>query len=187
MAGRACGTLAPVADDLSPAQSPRAGASAGIDALWRLAYRAAFRLQCVYWRIRRPVLRGAYVAVWHEGRLLCVRNSYRRALSLPAGGLERGELPRQAAVRELREEVAIAAPPDALGYVGEIVSYSGITEDRAHFFELHYPTRAPGFRVDGREVVWAGFLPPDELLAAGTVDVVRQYLERTAAAGAQRR
>jgi hypothetical protein len=30
--------------------------------------------------------------------------------------------------------------------------------------------------------VWAGFLPPAEVLAARPVDVVRQYLERVAAA-----
>jgi 8-oxo-dGTP pyrophosphatase MutT (NUDIX family) len=90
----------------------------------------------------------------------------------------RGEDPLAAALRELREEVSISAQPDALSYVGEIVSRIGVTEDRAHFFEIRYESRAPAFRVDGREVVWAGFLSPDALLEAGTVDVVRQYLER---------
>ena len=85
------------------------------------------------------------------------------------------------ALRELSEEVSISAQPEALSYVGEIVSHVGVTEDRANFFELHCESAVPGFRVDGREVVWAGFLSPDELLAAGTVDVVRQYLERIAA------
>ena len=167
-----------MADDLEPAQRERARSRAWIDALWRVAYRVAFRLQRVYWRIWRPVLRGSYVAVWHEGRLLCVRNSYRSALSLPAGGLMRGEEPLAAALRELREEVSISLQPEALSYVGEIVGRVGVTEDRAHFFEIRYESSAPAFRVDGREVVWAGFLSPDALLEAGTVDVVRQYLER---------
>jgi 8-oxo-dGTP diphosphatase len=170
-----------VADDFEPAAREPARASTQLDALWRVAYRVAFRLQRVYWRIRRPVLVGAYVAVWHEGRLLCVRNSYRQSLSLPAGGLNRGELPREGALRELREEVSISARPEALTYVGEIVSRVGSAEDRAHFFELRCAAEAPPFRVDGREVVWAGFLPPAEVLAARPVDVVRQYLERVAA------
>jgi 8-oxo-dGTP pyrophosphatase MutT (NUDIX family) len=152
-----------------------------VDALWRVAYRAAFRLRHVYWRVRRPTLNGAYVAVWHGGRLLCIRNSYRRLLTLPAGGLGRGESPRAAAVRELQEEVAIESVPEALAYVGEIVSRVGGVEDRAHFFELHCDEREPAFRVDRREVVWAAFLSPHELRAAGTVDVVRQYLERLGA------
>ena len=176
-----------MSEDFEPAQPQRARASPGIDGLWRVAYRVAFRLQRVYWRIRRPTLVGSYVAVWHADRLLCVRNSYRRLLTLPAGGMARGEEPRTTAVRELREEVAIDARPDALTYVGEIVSHVGGVEDRAHFFELHCGDREPSFRVDGREVVWAAFLSPHELRAVETVDVVRQYLERIGSTPARTR
>jgi 8-oxo-dGTP pyrophosphatase MutT (NUDIX family) len=172
-----------VADEFEPARRERSRASAGVDGLWRVAYRVAFRVRHVYWRVRRPTLKGAYVAVWHGGRVLCVRNSYRRLLTLPAGGIARGESPRDAAVRELCEEVAIAAPPEALDYVGEIVSRVGGVEDRAHFFELRCDEREPPFRVDHREVVWAAFLSPHQLRAEGTVDVVRQYLERISRSG----
>lgn len=161
-----------------PKQPDPALAGRGLDALWRVAYRLAFRLQRLYWHLCRPVLRGSYVAVWHEGRVLCVRNSYRRRLTLPAGGLNRGEAPRDAAIRELREEVSIEASPTALHYAGEIVSQVGPAEDRAHFFELQCDAQPPAFRVDRREVVWAGFLCPGEVLAAEVVDVVRQYLQR---------
>lgn len=155
------------------------------DALWRLAYRVGFRLQLVYWRVRRPMLRGAYVAVWRGDELLFIQNSYRRRLSLPAGGLERNEQPIDAARRELEEEVGIAASADELAYVGEIVSHAGHAEDHAHFYELRRP-ETPGFRVDGREVVWAGFLAPRRALERGVVDVVRQYLERHGSDGARR-
>ena len=148
-----------------------------MDALWRLAYRVAFRFQLVYWRIRRPRITGAYVAVWRGDELLCIRNSYRRRYSLPAGGLARGEQPIDAAIRELREEVALEARPDELHFFGEIVSHAGNAEDHAHFYELRRDGELD-FRVDGREVVWAGFLSPREALDRGVVDVVRQYLER---------
>jgi len=148
-----------------------------VDALWRSAYRIAFRLQRVYWWVRRPQLNGAYVAVWREGHVLCIRNSYRRKLSLPAGGLARGEQPIDAAVRELGEEVAITARPDELEYVDMIVSHVGHAEDHAHFFELRRETGLE-FEVDRREVVWAGFLSPEAALEQGVVDVVRQYLSR---------
>jgi 8-oxo-dGTP pyrophosphatase MutT (NUDIX family) len=156
-----------------------------MDALWRSAYRVAFRLQRLYWRVRRPRITGAYVAVWRGDELLCIRNSYRQRYSLPAGGLARGESPVQAAARELREEVAIDAQPDELHYVGEIVSHVGHAEDHAHFFEL-VRDPAPEFAVDGREVVWAGFLTPGDVLERGVVDVVRQYLERCLAASGDR-
>ena len=147
-----------------------------MDALWRVVYRLGFRVMKLYWRLRRPQLRGAYVAVWHEGRVLCIRNSYRKNLSLPAGGLARREEPVDAAVRELAEEVAIEARPEDLHYVGEFVSHAGHAEDHAHFFELR-PEGALAFRVDGREVVWADYLAPQDALDEGVVDVLRQYLE----------
>ena len=146
------------------------------DALWRFAYRCAFRLRVLYWRLGRPRLEGSYVAVWHAGRLLVVRNSYRRSLTLPAGGLARGETPLEAALRELREEVGLAPDAAALRYVGEIVDVEGPAEDPAHFFELHCEEE-PVTAVDRREVVWAGFLRAEEALAQGVVRVVRRYLE----------
>lgn len=170
-----------MANDREPAGRRRSLARSGLDGLWRNAFRVAFQLRLVWWRVRRPTLTGAYVAVWHEGRLLCVRNSYRRRLTLPAGGLARGESPRAAAARELHEEVAIAVSPERLSYVGEIVSRVGGVTDRAHFFELHCDGGEPAYQVDEREVVWAAFLSPRELREVRTVDVVRQYLERVGA------
>jgi 8-oxo-dGTP pyrophosphatase MutT (NUDIX family) len=125
--------------------------------------------------VTRPRLRGAAVAVWHEGRILVVRNSYRSLLSLPAGGLRRGEDPREAARRELEEEVGIAVPAGALRYAREIVWRVAYAEDHVHLFELHV-AEAPALRVDRREVVSAEFLPPDEAIARGLAEYVRRYL-----------
>ena len=146
------------------------------DALWRFAYRVGFRLRLLHWRWFRPRLEGSYVAVWHADRVLVIRNSYRRRLSRPAGGLARGETPPDAALRELREEVGLTPDAASLRYVGEIVDREGPAEDHAHFFELHCEEE-PRPVVDAREVVWAGFLRPEEALARGVVRVVRMYLE----------
>jgi 8-oxo-dGTP pyrophosphatase MutT (NUDIX family) len=151
------------------------------DRLWRAGLRCAYRLQLCVWRVLRPRLRGAYVAVWHAGRVLVIRNSYRRKFSFPAGRLERGERPAETAARELAEEVGIAVPDDALRYAGQIVDASGPAVDCAHIFELHCEDE-PAVRVDGREVIWAGFLPPDQALEWGLVSVVRRYLNRSPAA-----
>ncbi len=157
---------------------PTRGATPGsIEALWHRAYRIAFQFQRLYWWLVRPEIRGAYVAVWLGPDLLVVENSYRRRLSLPAGGIGRGEAPIDAAIRELAEEVQIHVEPEELHFVGEIVSTVGYAEDHAHFYELICEER-PDFVVDRHEVVWADFIPPGEALEAGVVDVVRQYLER---------
>ena len=109
-------------------------------------------------------------------RLLLIRNSYRRVLSLPAGGLARGETPVDAARRELWEEVGIRCEPRALRYVGEVVDQSRYAEDHVHFFELRC-AEEPRPVVDGREVVWAGFLGVAEARAQGVAALVRRYLD----------
>jgi 8-oxo-dGTP pyrophosphatase MutT (NUDIX family) len=149
------------------------------DAAIRGAMRVAYRLQLGCWYVRRPSILGAYVAVWHDGRLLMIRNSYRKRDSLPAGGVRRGETPLDAAVRELGEEVGIAVSPERLAYHGEILTESQYAKDHAHFFELHC-TAEPEVQVDRREVVWAGFLRPEDALARGVVRSVRIYLEQLA-------
>jgi len=150
-----------------------------LDGVWRVGLRVAFRLQLVWWSLRRPVITGAYVAVWHDGRVLLIRNSYRRRDSLPAGGLHRGETPRDTAVRELAEEVGIRARPEELAYSGEFV-HTQLAEDHAHLFELVCECE-PEVRIDRREVVWAAFLPLEAALARELVPPVRSYLESRAA------
>lgn len=56
---------------------------------------------------------GSICVIEHEGAVLLVRLSYRRAWGLPGGLLERGEGPAAAAVRETAEEVGI--PVEILG------------------------------------------------------------------------
>jgi len=146
-----------------------------VDRLWRMGLRLAYRAQLAVWFVTRPRVQGAAVAVWHGDRLLVVRNSYRRLLSLPAGRLRGGEELRDAARRELHEEVGIEVPAAALRYACEIVGRVAYAEDHVHLFELRVEA-APAVRADGREVVWAEFLPPDEAIARGLAEYVRRYL-----------
>jgi 8-oxo-dGTP pyrophosphatase MutT (NUDIX family) len=138
--------------------------------------RLAYRLLLAWWFVRRPAIHGSHVAVWHGDRVLVIRNSYRKLLSLPAGGRVRGETFVEAAARELREEVGVRAEVEQLAYYGELVYRHHYAEDHAHVFVLRCDA-APDVRVDRREVIWAEFLTPEEALARGVVGAVRLYLE----------
>ena len=154
-----------------------------IDSLWRFALRVAYRIMLAWWFVRRPEKHGSHVAVWYGERLLVIQNSYRKLLSLPAGGPRRGESFLDAAVRELREEVGVRAEPGQLAYYGEVVHPTRYAEDHGHFFELYCAT-VPEVCVDRREVVWAEFLAVDDALARGVSGVLRRYLASRAQRGA---
>ena len=158
----------------------RAGSGTPFDALYRLGLRVAYRLLLVGWFLFRPRRRGVFIAVWHAGRVLAIRNSYRDWLALPAGGMRRGETPEAAGRRELAEEVGITAAPGALRFVCEVPSTFEWKRDRCAFFEIHLDAPIEP-HVDHREVIWAGFVTPAEALAARLAPPVRAYLERRSA------
>lgn len=146
-----------------------------LDALLRTVYRVGYRVMRAWWFVRRPRERGAFVAVWHEGALLLVRNSYRRGETLPCGRIGRGETPRAAARRELREEVGIDLDESALRDAVDFAIDHDHKREHAWVFEWHAPER-PDVRVDRREVVWGGFVAEDELDGRPLVPHVRRYL-----------
>jgi ADP-ribose pyrophosphatase YjhB (NUDIX family) len=148
------------------------------DALWRWLHRVAASLWDVRNFLLRPRITGAAVLVRVGGELLLIRQSYRAWHSVPGGGVERGEAPREAALRELREEVGIVAAPEALAPLGEFVVHHSFIEDHVHAFELRLDAR-PALRVDGREIVWAGFRAEDALDDLALWPVLAVVLGRT--------
>jgi 8-oxo-dGTP diphosphatase len=128
-----------------------------------------------WWFVRRPHTKGALVAVWHDGEILLVKNSYRRQYTLPGGYVRRLETPREAAVRELAEEVGIEIHPADV-----VIAYAGRLpfehrDDQVTILELEVEDR-PAFTVDDREVVWAGFARPEEVLRWPLLPHLRAYL-----------
>jgi 8-oxo-dGTP pyrophosphatase MutT (NUDIX family) len=166
-------------DDGDPeGRAPRRGTGGTVtDPLWRAAYRLGFPVMRLWWRLRRPAHDGAVVAVWHAGRVLAVRQSYRRNPSFPGGGLRRGEDPREAARRELAEELGLAVAAEDLVPAREIVVEWDFRRDHVRVFELRLDA-APAIRLDNREIVAARFVAPEALLRREDLPpFVRAYLE----------
>jgi ADP-ribose pyrophosphatase YjhB (NUDIX family) len=146
------------------------------DQVWRILMRIAFTLARVWWFLRRPRTQGIFAAVWWDGRLLLIRNSYRAGESAPGGRLDRGESPLEGARRELREEVGLDLPAERFRFTCAFNLPVDFTDDHVSFFEATLDAE-PVLRVDNREVVWAEFVPEGELEHHPLSPHVREYLE----------
>ena len=154
-----------------------------IDAFIRLGYRCAYRGLRLYWRLFHPTTHGALVALWHGGKVLLVETSYYPFRSFPGGSVKRHESAQAAARRELAEEIGLRVAPRALREVDNRVHDWAGKHDHVVIFELELDgDRPPPVKVDGREVVSAGFFSPEEALKLPLFPPIRPLIEARQAA-----
>jgi 8-oxo-dGTP diphosphatase len=137
----------------------------------------SFRAYEVYCYLVQPKVYGVYVAVWYDGQLLLVENSYRSQLYFPSGGVRSGERPLEAARRELKEEVGIDLPPEKFSLVFEMHLHHNNMRDRVSTYEVLL-NELPQLTIDRREVVTAEFIAVNEARRLDLAAVVREYVNR---------
>ena len=123
-------------------------------------YTCARPMQKVYWYLFRPYRPGAKTFIFFEGKLLLVRIGYaHKKWVLPGGGIERGEEPKDAALREAKEEsgVVITSPV----YIGER-SYNNQYKKVTVFYYFALAT-GEDLIIDGQEIIDAGWFSIDSL------------------------
>ena len=125
--------------------------------------------------VARPTMEGVYVAVWYEEKLLVIKNSYKKSITIPCGRIKRGEDSVQAAVRELKEEVGIQLDPRQLTFVGKYTGKFKYASDVGSFFEIEM-TKKPLVQPDNREVVWAKFMSLEQLGQLNLNPTVKNWL-----------
>jgi len=140
-------------------------------------YRLAHWGLRLLWFIRRPETTGALVAVWYQGRVLLVKNSYRPQLTLPGGYIRPREDRRTAAARELREEVGINVQPKRLVHAYHGTHVFEHRQDTLDIYELNVDAE-PNVQVDDREVVRAEFHTPSDALGMTIVPHLDEYLSQ---------
>lgn len=147
-----------------------------LNALIRFFYRVAYLHALLYWSVTRPATQGACVAVWCEGKVLLVRNSYRKEYGFPGGFVKKGEKSSTSASRELLEEVGLALTSEQLRLAGQSTFFHECKEDTASLYETEL-AHFPQLKIDKREVVEALFLSPSEALTRQLCPHARTYLE----------
>jgi ADP-ribose pyrophosphatase YjhB (NUDIX family) len=93
-----------------------------------------------------------------DGRVLLVRHSYRNAWGFPGGLLNRGEAPRDGAIREAREEVAIA-----ITTIGEPAVVVAPEPRRVDVVFRCTTTEPDAVRAVPPEVIEVGWFPREHL------------------------
>jgi 8-oxo-dGTP diphosphatase len=122
----------------------------------------------------RPDCAAGALFLDDEGRVLIVEPTYKARWEIPGGRVERGETPRAACVRELREELGLDLPLGRLlvvdwapnvrdEHVRFVFDGGTLTEEQLDAIEL-----APDELSS-----WA-FLPPEEMFVMMTPRLVRR-------------
>jgi ADP-ribose pyrophosphatase YjhB (NUDIX family) len=122
------------------------------------------RLRRVFWRLRGARGRGVLaVPLTADGRLVLVRLTYAPGWRLPGGGLKPREDAREAALRELREEIGMTT----WGEVAAIDEFDHGPADRgiSTLFLVRDVAYAPKRTYEVEEV---GEFPPDALPPGAT-------------------
>ena len=142
----------------------------------QIFYKLAYRAILIFWFFTRPTVYGVYVAVWHSGKLLVIKNSYKKRFTVPCGRIKRGENKAAAAVRELHEEVRITLDSDQLAFVGEYTGKFAYATDIGTFFEITL-AELPQIQIDNREVVWSQFMSLDQVTSLNLNPTVKAWLK----------
>ena len=139
----------------------------------------AYQLMRAYWHLRKPTTHGALVTVWCRGQVLLVRNSYVPYYSAPGGYLHAHETAREAALRELREEIGLDVTPEKLAHALETTHDWAGRRDHVVIFTLDLDER-PQVRLDYREVVEAFWFKPEEVARSDVFPPLKHAIEEYA-------
>lgn len=117
-------------------------------------------LQKWYWYLFRPYRPGAKTLIFHEGKILLVRLGYsHKKWVFPGGGLKRGEQPRDAAIREVKEETGIVLAD--VTYIGERFYTNQYKKVTQYYFTA--TTATSDIVIDGQEIIDAAWFPLNAL------------------------
>lgn len=151
-----------------------------IDAITRRPLRWAATglhgLRRAFWYFRRPRTFGVHAAaITPAGNLVLVRLRYVRGWRLPGGGRSEAEGPRDAVLRELREEIGMRSH-GAVELVSEALESPDFKQDLASLFIVRDVVYRPAWSLEVEAVTEA----PLEALPEDLSERTRRWLKLVA-------
>jgi 8-oxo-dGTP pyrophosphatase MutT (NUDIX family) len=133
------------------------------------------------WFVRRPRTFGAHaLALTPEGKLILVRLRYAPGWRVPGGGRSEDEDPREAVLRELREEIGLTAHGE-VRVAAELEERTDFKRDLASLLivgDVRYRPRKWSWEIEHIIEVPIDELPPDmSPRALRWIHAVRDKLE----------
>jgi len=125
--------------------------------------------------IFRPKVRGAYVLVTFDEKILIIKNSYKSGWTFPCGMIDRGETEIAGAKRELYEETGISCNESDLVFLKMFLSTNGFKKDHQFFYLLRLDS-LPKVELDMREVIDHQWVSVDDLFQRQTPEGVRSIV-----------
>jgi 8-oxo-dGTP pyrophosphatase MutT (NUDIX family) len=130
--------------------------------LRRAAIRLAYAGLRTYWFVLRPRIVGVKCVLTHGDDVLLVRHTYgSRSWDLPGGTVRRREVPRDAARREMHEELGRRI--EDWTALGELFVNSNHHDDNLHLFQARVDDRE--LHLNLTELAEASWFPRDALPA----------------------
>jgi 8-oxo-dGTP pyrophosphatase MutT (NUDIX family) len=140
----------------------------------RVAIRIAYAGVRTYWFVFRPRIVGVKCVLIHGDDVLLVRHTYgKRVWDLPGGTVRRREVPRDAARREMNEELGRRI--DDWTSLGELFVKTRRHDDNLHLFQARVEDRELDLNLT--ELAEAGWFSP-HALPADLARYVRPILKR---------
>ncbi len=122
--------------------------------LLNILFHCAHRTRKIGWRIFRPTTLGVKMLLFNDNKIMLVKTRYSSRLSLPGGKVNKLEMPRDAAIRELSEETGIAVNDCQL-----VGIYSNFTEFKNDTIVLFAAQTAETQGLPGWEIAHCSFYP----------------------------
>lgn len=133
-----------------------------------------------WWRFAQPSAEGVLIlTLTPEKKVVLVRHTYNEGWYLPGGGKKRNELPAEAALRELREEIGLRSlsmltvgPRETMMLSGRRVLLTLLVVHDAVFFAK------PNFEITEVRTFDSDDLPVDSGMARRCIDSILQIEPR---------